>query len=170
VPRSRRGPLHTEGKKEQKGSPPTGQLRVGRCGQSPGHAAPVGPIGTLPQAHGKPMHQPQLSRQPSLQGLPAPQAPVEVVWQAKERERRRSSNRRRGHSGRGSRRLKAEVIRPDAHRLKDNDNDVLSKCLEQLCRSFLCLSFSFTIVYLANAPTKAPRPEHFSARSARGLH
>ena len=91
------------------------------------------------------MHQPQLSCQPSLQGLPAPQVPAKVVWQAKERKRRRSSNRRRGHSGRGSRRLKAEVIRPNAHRLKDND-DVLSKRLEQLCRSFLSLSFSFCLL------------------------
>ena len=114
------------------------------------------------------MHPPQLSCQPSLQGLPAPQAPAEVVWQAKERKRQRSSSRRRGHSGRGSRQLKTEVIRPDAHRLKHNDNDVLSKRLEQLCLFFLSLSFSFTIVYLANAPIRAPRPEHFLARGARG--
>ena len=35
---------------------------------------------------------------------------------------------------------------------------------------FLPLKFSLTIVYLAFAPIRAPRPEHFSARVARGLN
>ena len=59
---------------------------------------------------------------------------------------RRGGKRRKGRSGQGSRRLKDEVIRPDAYRLKDNDDDVLSKRSEQLCRSFLSLSFSFCLL------------------------
>jgi len=116
------------------------------------------------------MHQPQLSRQSSLQGLLAPQAPAEVGWHAKERKRRRGSNRRRGRSGQGSRRLKDEVIRLDAYQLKDNNDDALSEHLGTAMSFFLFLSFSLTFVYLANAPIKAPQPEHFSARGARGLY
>ena len=35
---------------------------------------------------------------------------------------------------------------------------------------FLPLNFSLTIVYLAFAPIRAPRPEHFLARGTQGLH
>ena len=35
---------------------------------------------------------------------------------------------------------------------------------------FLPLKYSLTIVYLAFAPIRAPRPKHFSTRVARGLH
>ena len=93
------------------------------------------------------MHQPRLSHQSSLQGLLAPQAPVEVDWWAKERKRRRGSNRRRGRSGQGSRRLKDEVIRLDTYQLKDDNDDALSEHLGTAMsflsfpqfQSYLCL-------------------------------
>ena len=61
------------------------------------------------------------------------------------------------------------MIRPDTYRLKDDNDDILTKRLEQLCH-FLPLKFSLTIVYLAFAPIRAPRPKHFSAWVARGLN
>ena len=82
------------------------------------------------------MHQPRLPHKTPLQGLPAPQAPSMTDRQAKERKRRRSSNRERGHVGQGFEQLKNEVIRPDAYRPKDNNDALLSKRLEQLCRFF----------------------------------
>ena len=100
------GPSTPREKKEQKRSSPIDQLRAGRRSGLRGHSAPARPSGPLSRAHGEPVHQPQLSRQPSLQGLPAPQAPTEVGWQAKGGRRWGSSNRRRGRSGQGSRRLK----------------------------------------------------------------
>ena len=80
------------GKKEQKGLPPIGQLRIGRRSRLRGHSALARPSTPLPRSHGEPVHQPQLSRQPSLQGLPAPQAPTEVGRQAKGRKRRGGSD------------------------------------------------------------------------------
>ena len=54
-------------------------------------------------------------------------------WQTKGRKRRRSSDRERGRNRQGSGRLKVEVIRPNAYRLKDNNDNILSERLEQLC-------------------------------------
>ena len=79
------------------------------------------------------MHQPRLLHQTSLQGLPAPQASSAAGWQAKGRKRQRSSSQERGRSGQGSGRLKVEVIRLDVYRLKDDNDDILTKLLEQLC-------------------------------------
>ena len=63
------------------------------------------------------------------------------------------------------------MIPPNAYRLKDNNNDdALTEHLGEAMSFFLFLSFSLTFVYLAKAPIKAPRPEHFLARGALGLH
>ena len=59
----------------------------------------------------------------------------------------KKQQQKKGHTVRGSRRLKPELIRPDAYRLKDNNDDVLSEHLEQLCHFFLFLSFSLTIIH-----------------------
>ena len=64
----------------------------------------------------------------------APQAPSTIGRRSKGIKRRRSSGQERGHSGQGSERLKVEMIQPDAYRLKDDNDDILSECLEQLCR------------------------------------
>jgi len=54
-----------------------------------------------------------------------------------------------------------EVIPPDAYRLKDNDDDALTKHLGT-ARSFsFPLSFSLTIIYLTHAPIRAPDPNVF---------
>ena len=49
-----------------------------------------------------------------------------------------------------------EVIRLEAYRLKDNDDDALSEDLGTAMSFFLFLSIGLTFVYLANAPIKAP--------------
>ena len=46
------------------------------------------------------------------------------------------SDQERGRSGQGSGRLKIEAIRPDVYRLKNDNDDILTKRLEQLCHSF----------------------------------
>ena len=51
------------------------------------------------------------------------------------------------------------MIRPDAYRLKDNNDDALSEHLGTAMLFFHPLSFSLTITYLVYAPAKAPRPE-----------
>ena len=101
------------------------------------------------------MHQPRLPRQTPLQGLRAPQAPSAIGQRAKGRKRRRSSDQERGSSRQGSGQLNVEVIRPDAYRLKDNSDNILSNAWNSYV-IFLPLKFSLTIVYLTFAPIKAP--------------
>ena len=114
------------------------------------------------------MHQPRLPRQTPLQGLRAHQAPSAIGRRAEGRKMQRSSGQERGRSGQGSGRLKVEVIRPDAYRLKDDDDDILTNAWNSYV--IFSLKFSLTIVYLTFAPIKAPRPETLLARVARGLH
>ena len=79
------------------------------------------------------MHQPRLPRQTPLQGLRAPQAPSMTGRRAKGKKMRRSSGQERGRSGQGSGRLMVEVIQPGIYRLEDDNDNMLTKRLEQLC-------------------------------------